>query len=339
MIAEGLLGRSLRTLKAGWERPAVSASPRRVRSTATRSRTHGQARLVLAVGVIIAILFGGWAWVRTSSLVAVRTVRVTGVAGPDAAQIRAALTVAARGMTTLDVRTDTLRQAVSPFSIVKALTVSGRLPHELRIQVSEQVPVAAVTIADQTVPVAADGTLLRDLTAGASLPQLTVKAAPGGERIAESSALEQLSVLGSAPYALLAKIASVQSDYWHGVVVQLRQGPALYFGDPSQLRMKWQTALGVLATPASAGAAYIDVSDPRRPAAGTSAAAAAAYDASAASATTAGGAGSASPAATLGGASVGASTGAGTTAAGTGATAGTAATAPGTGVTSTPPGG
>jgi cell division protein FtsQ len=51
--------------------------------------------------------------------------------------------------------------------------------------------------------------------------------------------------------------------------VALRAGPALYFGGAHQLAAKWQSAVAVLANPSSAGAAYIDVSDPSRPAAGS----------------------------------------------------------------------
>jgi hypothetical protein len=50
--------------------------------------------------------------------------------------------------------------------------------------------------------------------------------------------------------------------------VALRDGPQLYFGESSQLTAKWDSAVAVLANASSAGAAYIDVSDPARPAAG-----------------------------------------------------------------------
>ena len=55
----------------------------------------------------------------------------------------------------------------------------------------------------------------------------------------------------------------------HGVIVQLRDGPQLYFGQMTQLRRKWDAALAVLQDRSSAGASYIDLSDPQRPAPGT----------------------------------------------------------------------
>jgi hypothetical protein len=54
----------------------------------------------------------------------------------------------------------------------------------------------------------------------------------------------------------------------HGVVVQLRNGPQLYFGPTDELAHKWAAVVAVLQNRDSAGAGYIDVSDPGRPAAG-----------------------------------------------------------------------
>ena len=61
------------------------------------------------------LLAGGWLWLRDSSLVAVEHVRVSGVHGPEATAIEAALTGAARHMSTLDVHAGALRAAVAPF--------------------------------------------------------------------------------------------------------------------------------------------------------------------------------------------------------------------------------
>jgi hypothetical protein len=80
--------------------------------------------------------------------------------------------------------------------------------------------------------------------------------------------LAQLRVLGTAPPALQTKIGGIKRGYWHGIVVRLRQGVALYFGAATDLRAKWQAVVAVLALPQSAGAGYVDVTDPWRPAAG-----------------------------------------------------------------------
>jgi cell division protein FtsQ len=51
-------------------------------------------------------------------------------------------------------------------------------------------------------------------------------------------------------------------------VVELRDGPELIFGSAHRVRAKWIAATRVLADPESAGATYIDVTLPGRPAAG-----------------------------------------------------------------------
>ncbi len=52
----------------------------------------------------------------------------------------------------------------------------------------------------------------------------------------------------------------------------MRGGLLLYFGDATRPHAKWLSAARVLADPSSAGATYVDVRAPERPAAGTTAA-------------------------------------------------------------------
>jgi cell division protein FtsQ len=293
----------------------------------------------VSVVALVAVLGGGWLWLRDSSLVAVERVTITGVSGPDAGQIRGALAAAARTMSTLDVHVDRLRTAIAPYPVVRDVQVSAQFPHGLRIHVVEQLPVATVQIAGQLVPVAGDGTLLHDAENTQSLPVLQLGAPPGGPRLTEPDALSAVALLAAAPYALLAKISQVSRTAAHGFAVQLRDGPVIYFGDASQLTAKWQAAIAVLSDPGSRGAVYIDVSDPQRPAAGAGGGAAAATGSlqgtSAAGGTAAGttGAGTTAAGATGTGATAAGATGTGATAAGTTATGATAAGTIGAGAT------
>ena len=224
-------------------------------------------RVIAALAAIIIIAGGGWLWLRSSSLVAVRQVSITGVSGPDAARISSALTGAARGMTTLDVKFAALQTAVKPYPVVKHLTVSTSFPHTMRIDVSEQVPVAEISADGRQIAVSADGTLLHDAAATGALPTITVSVFPGGTHVDRSVAPE-VRLLGAAPYALLAKVAQVSTGA-NGLVATLRNGPKIYFGAAGNLGAKWSAAVAVLASSSSAGADYIDVTDPGRPAAGT----------------------------------------------------------------------
>jgi cell division protein FtsQ len=223
------------------------------------------------VAALVALLLaggGGWLWLRDSSLVAVQGVTVTGATGPDASQIDAALEAAAHGMTTLDVDLARLRAAVAEFPLVKDLRVSTAFPHGLRIRVIEQQAVAVLAAPGQRVKVGADGRLLRDAPSSGSLPVVPVGALPAGSRVTDPRTLAILGVLAAAPYQLLSHAQTASDNAAHGVVVQLRNGPNLYFGAPGLDGAKWIAASDVLADPGSAGAGYIDLTDPRRPAAG-----------------------------------------------------------------------
>jgi hypothetical protein len=94
--------------------------------------------------------------------------------------------------------------------------------------------------------------------------------------LTDPAAVSAVTVLAAAPYQLLPRITQVTTTGDHGVVAQVRGGPELYFGDTTELRAKWIAASEVLADPGSAGALYIDVTDPARPAAGAGAGAPAA---------------------------------------------------------------
>jgi cell division protein FtsQ len=229
-------------------------------------------RLRLAVLGLLAslpLIVGGWMWLRDSPLVSVKHVRVVGVHGSSAHQIDAALTAAARHMTTLHVHIGVLRAAVAPFRVVRDLRVSSSFPHGLRIQVIEQPPVAVLDIAGQRTAVAADGVVLGPSLLGGALPSISGGSESlGTAHIHSTSLLAELSVLGAAPSALLGWVARVYNGR-EGLTVAMRDGLTIYFGDASRPHAKWMSAARVLADPTSAGAVYLDVRLPERPAAGT----------------------------------------------------------------------
>jgi cell division protein FtsQ len=243
----------------------------RHRISRARRRGISPARLrlaLVALAAVILLLAGAWVWLRSSSLVGVQRVTVTGQSGPDAGAIRSALISAARNMTTLDVQLSRLRAAVSSFPEVKDLRVSAQLPHGMRIHVIEQLSVAAIDVGGRRIAVAADGTLLHDVSGTASLPLIPLRVPPGGPRLTGPGPAGAVALLAAAPYPMLTRIAQVTTVAGHGLVAQVRGGPSIYFGDGGRLRAKWVSAIAVLADPSSAGAAYIDVTDPGRPAAG-----------------------------------------------------------------------
>ena len=232
-------------------------------------RVRLRVKLVVAGLATLALLAGAWVWLRDSPFVAVKRVTVTGVSGPDAARIRSALVLSARNMTTLDVHVGQLKTVVAPYPMVKNLQVSTQFPHGMRIHVIEDLPVGVIVAGGESIAASSDGTLLRDAPT-ASLPQIPLQSFPGGSRLTDASALGALALLAVAPDRLLSRISQVTTIPPHGLVVALRSGPSLYFGDAGDLGAKWTAATEVLAAPTSAGAAYIDVTDPARPVAGVS---------------------------------------------------------------------
>ena len=237
-------------------------------------------RLCVALAVL-ALLGGGWLWLRNSPLVAVERVQISGVQGVEAGSIDTALRSAARQMSTLNVSVGSLRAAVARFRVVRDLSVSTSFPHGLRIRVVEQLPVASLSVGGAHTAVAADGVVLgSELLARlhAQLPTIVLAGSPAfadlrslGGRVENATVRAQLSLLGAAPRVLLGWVSKVSMGH-EGLTVAMRGGVLIYFGDATRPHAKWLAAARVLADPSSAGATYVDVRAPERPAAGTNAA-------------------------------------------------------------------
>jgi cell division protein FtsQ len=248
---------------------APSALARGLSGTWAFVGARRRARLALVLTLLaLPLLGGGWLWFRHCSLVAVEHVRVSGVHGADARAIEAALTNAAERMSTLDVSASRLRAAVASYPVVGDLRVHASFPHGLSIEVIEQPPVATLSAGGATTAVAANGVVLGEAHASASLPALTSPVAlTPGERVREKALLGELAVLGAAPRGLARATERAYSGS-KGLTLVMHGGLRVYFGDGSRPHAKWASLARVLADPGSAGASYIDVRAPARPAAG-----------------------------------------------------------------------
>lgn len=249
----------------------------RMRGRGPRSiAAHRRLRIALmCLPVIVTLIGGGWLWLRHSSLASVEHVRVSGLHGPQAPAIEAALAQAARGMSTLDPNSSALRAAVARFPVVQRVRESAGFPHSMHIYVTERQPVAALVVAGLKTAVAADGVVLGPELLSSSLPTLTGAYEPArGQRLHNATLLEALTVLGAAPSALGRSVARVEEGP-RGLTVAMQNGLLVYFGDAVRPHAKWLSLARVLADESSAGARYIDVRLPGRPAAGFSEATAA----------------------------------------------------------------
>jgi cell division protein FtsQ len=227
-------------------------------------------RVVLCALLSVTLIGGGWLWLRNSSLVSVRHIHITGVHGADAVRIRTALDNAAARMTTMNFNEGALRSAVASFTVVGGLHVSTSLPHTVHISVTERQPVAALLTAGQRTAIAADGTVLGPALLSSSLPTVNGSVEPSaGAHVSEPTALAAVAVLGAAPAPLARFVVRVYNGP-EGLTVAMRNGLLVYFGDSTRPHAKWLSLARVLASPSAAGALYVDVRLPERPAAGLS---------------------------------------------------------------------
>jgi cell division protein FtsQ len=217
--------------------------------------------------VLGALGYAGWLWFRDSSLAEVREVQITGTSSSEQAKVRAALESAARDMTTLHVREESLRKAVAPYASVAGIEVRADFPHTLKIHVAENVPVAVLVNGDREVAASGDGLLLRGVVADGDLPVIKTDAPATGDRVGNANTRTALAIAAAAPDALLRRIDRLWTGP-RGMMLALVDGPDLIFGDASAARRKWLSAARVLADPSAAGATYLDVRIPERVAAG-----------------------------------------------------------------------
>jgi cell division protein FtsQ len=222
--------------------------------------------LLGCLAALLSLTFLYYGWFRDSSLVEVRDVTVIGVGSTDAPRIRARLIREARGMTTLHVDEAALRRAIGPGVSVASIRVETDFPHGMRIEVVENPPIAVLVGEGVRVAVAADGTLLRKVRAGA-VPAIYVGALPRA-RLGRGRALRLVGVAAAAPAALRGRVLRIRELPGKGLVAYLRNGPQVILGDATDVARKWAVATAILADEESRGASYVDVSYPDRPVAG-----------------------------------------------------------------------
>ena len=230
---------------------------------------HGRRRLAALVVLVAALGALYMFWLRDSSLVRVQHVSISGLpASPDGARVREKLVAAAERMTTLHVDADALRHAVADEPTVHSISVQPDFPHGLKIEIVENEAVALLVGPGRSLAVAADGSVLAGSKLPSGLPIVRVVSLPAGTRLPDGSTRDRVAVAAAAPARLLSRVDTVIFERGRGVVAELQHGPVVIFGRPIDLEQKWAAAAAVLAQRSSAGATYIDVRMPERPAAG-----------------------------------------------------------------------
>lgn len=238
------------------------------------AKTAGSARgrawrfKALLIALVLAALCAGvYMLVRDSSLVQVEEVRVTGLSGHFDKNAKAAVTAAATAMTTMNFDKAKIEAAAAQFVDVASVEVTTDFPHAATINVSTRRPVVIARINGRALTLSQDGEIFTPTHAIAGVPKIDVPGKIVGNRVVSGKAHQAVLVLGGAPDILLRKVEQVS---WGklGIVVSLKNGADLYFGDGQGAKTKWKDAAAVLASEKSAGAAYLDLRVPGRVAVG-----------------------------------------------------------------------
>ena len=223
---------------------------------------------MLAGAILLLALYGLYTfWFRDLSWFAIHDVTIKG-ATTNEPQIKSAVEQVAGGMTTLHIKDDELRNAVARFPTVASVGASTSFPHGLQVTITERLPVGFVEIRGQRTAVSADGYLLTGANFDAkALPRIEGGGARG-VRLDEDTAA-QAAILGATPAPLKNRITtSTWDDQRGGVVIDLKNGPEVRFGDGSRARDKWAAAVAVLSSNERGSPSYLDVSVPDRPVSG-----------------------------------------------------------------------
>jgi cell division septal protein FtsQ len=257
-----------RKAKAKKTRSAPQRPVKRRATTPPSRRSRGFTIAFVAGAIVVCLAAAYFLWFRNSSLVAVEKVTVTGIEGPEAAEVTETLVGSAKEMTTLNLDEAALAQAVSGFPTVVAVQADTDFPHGLTIDVTGRPPVMVAASGESSVPVAGDGTLLQGVDASEErLVSVKVDSLPARGKL-EGEPLSLARVAGAAPAPLRSLIKAIEVVSGEGIEVTLKGGIPVKFGDPDALAEKWTAVSTVLANPQVKTLTHLDVRVPGRPAIG-----------------------------------------------------------------------
>ena len=211
------------------------------------------------------LIGGGWLWLRDSLLVAVRKVTVTGVSGPDAPQVRAALERCRPRHDHAPRPPGRAADRGRPVPGVIGVTTSADFPHGLRIAVHERNAVGAVVAgasASRSPPTGRSCARRRPRPAA-----IAAKARRRGAH-ADDSARSALGVLAAAPARCARRssaryVGDARLDARARATARSCTSAAASGSRPSGPRSR-----ACSQDQSSAGATYLDVRLPERAAAG-----------------------------------------------------------------------
>ena len=238
-----------------------------------RALPTGRALLVATALVLIAAGLYGLA--RETSMFAVRTIDVQGAPPGLAAQVRHTLQHV-EGTSLLALKPGAIVARVDDLPAVRSATYDRDFPHTLRIRVVPEEPVAVLRSGAASWLISARARVIGVVASGTrrGIPRIWL---PAGFQVATGSflsdeagaaarALRTFVVAGFANRVTWARIRGGE------LTLGTHSGLQLRLGAPVELPLKIaivERIAPTLVPPASGGPAYLDVSVPERPVAGT----------------------------------------------------------------------
>ncbi len=213
--------------------------------------------MLVAVLLVGALATAGWA-VYFSRWFAVTSVVITGTHRVSAERVREAAQVPI-GRPIVRVDTAAIRRHVEGISQLASVTVTTQWPNTVRIVVVERTPAAVVGLLGGGYRILdRDGVTLGEVPdRPAGLPLLTMDVTTADPAALQAAA----TVASSLSPALAAKVRTVSAVTANSVVIVLKSGSIVRWGDSSQGAIKAE----VLAALMKRGAVVYDVSAPYAP--------------------------------------------------------------------------
>ncbi|MBX3287535.1 MAG: FtsQ-type POTRA domain-containing protein [Actinobacteria bacterium] len=255
-MSSGLLTRGPATRRA----PAVPMDPRVQARRVEVARDQGRRRRRRLLGVFAVLLVAGGAWgITQSPLMAVDQVAVSGAARSGDAAVRQAAGIS-KGRPVVSVDEAAAEARVEALPWVASAQVTSKLPHAVRIRVTEREPVAVAGGGPAAVLVDRTGQALGP-AGDARLPEVVTDKVPApGEQLADNSR-EAVAVLASLPPELGEQVATVER-HRSSLLLTLHDGIEVELGDGTRLQAKSDAAVALLEQAGRDTIATIDVSVP-----------------------------------------------------------------------------
>ncbi len=250
-----------------------------------RERRSFRLRLFGFIGLLLILILAATYqfWLRDSSLVGIKNLKVEGISTKDAEgkQIDQAVRTAMGEMTTLHVQPDLLDQELARFPRVAGAEIETKPPDSATVTLDIRKDGAIYGEGPDALLIATDGTVLGPPSSDEETLPHMVESAPSGDsgdksdespeptpkagELLTGHALAQALVLGLVP-AQIAPYVTESRMTADGVEVELSDGLVLLFGDASHADQKWRAAVSLIADPTFDTSSYVDLTVPRRPA-------------------------------------------------------------------------